>query len=385
MATLFGYSDPATQAWMILDAVRTDAYAEAIAATVGPDDVVLDIGSGSGVLALLAAKAGAKKVYALEMGSAKHLLRAHVQENGWADVIEIVEGNLRDAPPMDPKPTVILAEMLGHFAPQERMHALYAIARDRLAAPGARMIPGRYRLSFGLAHLESLQADVDRLHDVHGVRFGYLTDRLLARPTLTRVSADAMVSGEAGTEWVACDGPRPTTYEVSVPVVRSAPVNAIVVSWEAELAPGVMLGTRPGDPVTHWVQLVLPLHPALEVHEGERAQIVFNPRILTDRGSYAWRLRVGDRDVGGDAMNSMVGGNDLATVAARMGLTLKQPERFDATVDLEAWRAALAEGVEGVTISDLAQRVLDAQPGRFASLDDARQCAMGLLRAAEAL
>ena len=129
MATLFGYSDPATQAWMILDAVRTDAYAEAIAATVGPDDVVLDIGSGSGVLALLAAKAGAKKVYALEMGSAKHLLRAHVQENGWADVIEIVEGNLRDAPPMDPKPTVILAEMLGHFAPQERMHALYAIAR----------------------------------------------------------------------------------------------------------------------------------------------------------------------------------------------------------------------------------------------------------------
>lgn len=51
---------------MLNDLQRNEAYMEALQAAVKPDDIVLEVGCGSGILSLLAARAGAKHVYAIE-------------------------------------------------------------------------------------------------------------------------------------------------------------------------------------------------------------------------------------------------------------------------------------------------------------------------------
>ena len=50
--------------WMIGDRVRTDAYPRALEQTVEPGAIVLDIGTGSGIMAFMACKFGASRVYA---------------------------------------------------------------------------------------------------------------------------------------------------------------------------------------------------------------------------------------------------------------------------------------------------------------------------------
>ena len=150
MTRLYGFSDPAEQAAMVLDRVRIDAYARAIAAVVRPGDVVLDVGSGSGVLALLAAKAGARKVYAVERTGVIELVRLHAQANGFGDVVEPIHADLADLTTLPERPRVVLAELLGHFAPAEQAHRAYRLAR-RLAAEGAVLIPGGYRIMFAAA------------------------------------------------------------------------------------------------------------------------------------------------------------------------------------------------------------------------------------------
>src|SRR6185503_9679007 len=51
---------------MLADRVRVDAYASAIRAVVKPGDLVLDLGTGTGILAFLACEAGARHVFAID-------------------------------------------------------------------------------------------------------------------------------------------------------------------------------------------------------------------------------------------------------------------------------------------------------------------------------
>lgn len=60
------YGDLELQRRMVADRPRTDAFAAAIREVVRPTDTVLDVGTGTGILAMLAARAGARKVYAID-------------------------------------------------------------------------------------------------------------------------------------------------------------------------------------------------------------------------------------------------------------------------------------------------------------------------------
>jgi len=70
---------------MLVDDARMQAYLHAILKTVQPGDVVLDIGSGTGIMAHFACLAGARHVYAVEQGPVIELAKAISQRNGYGD------------------------------------------------------------------------------------------------------------------------------------------------------------------------------------------------------------------------------------------------------------------------------------------------------------
>src|SRR5690348_6180833 len=76
---------------MIADRGRTDAFARALRQVIEPGCVVLDIGTGTGIFAMLACKYGAGRVYAVEPSDAIQVAREIAVANGYADRIEFIQ------------------------------------------------------------------------------------------------------------------------------------------------------------------------------------------------------------------------------------------------------------------------------------------------------
>src|SRR5215475_4813128 len=77
---------------MIADKARMQAYEAALRRVVGPDSVVLDLGSGSGIMAFLACRLGVRQVIAVESDNVVQLARQIAAANGWATRIEFLQG-----------------------------------------------------------------------------------------------------------------------------------------------------------------------------------------------------------------------------------------------------------------------------------------------------
>src|SRR5262245_43544698 len=127
------------------DRVRVDAYAAAIPRVVQPGDVVLDIGTGTGLLGILACRAGARRVYAIEAEGSVEVARAVAAANGAADRMVFVHGH--SAHVTIPEPVnAVLADLLGHMGFEAGVFQVYEQARKWLA-PGARVMPSRITIA----------------------------------------------------------------------------------------------------------------------------------------------------------------------------------------------------------------------------------------------
>lgn len=143
--TVLSYGIPGYHRSMLADSARNDFYARAIRDAVRPGDVVLDIGTGSGLLAMMAAQAGAAKVVACEANPAlAATAREIVERNGFGDRIEVVTAKstaLERSGALAGGADLIVSEIFSHNlidegAIESLNHGIKALAR-----PGARIIP----------------------------------------------------------------------------------------------------------------------------------------------------------------------------------------------------------------------------------------------------
>lgn len=179
---------------MLSDRVRMNAYHNAIFKNPKhfKDKVILDVGTGSGILAIWAAQAGAKKVYAVEatkMAGHAHQLAAG---NGVENIVEVIEGSIEDID-LPEKVDVIISEWMGYFLIRESMFDSVIHARDRWLKSTGIMYPSHARMwvapvKSGLGNqkmqdYENVMADWDEFtqdtQDFYGVDMSALTDPFL--------------------------------------------------------------------------------------------------------------------------------------------------------------------------------------------------------------
>ncbi len=133
---------------MLNDRARTASYQRAIRETVTSGDVVVDVGTGTGVLAITAAMAGARHVYAIEGSTMGRLAQRNFITNRLADRITLIEGRSTHVD-LPEKADVMVSEIIGNDPLDESILETTADAVKRLLRPGARLIPANLRI-YGL-------------------------------------------------------------------------------------------------------------------------------------------------------------------------------------------------------------------------------------------
>jgi SAM-dependent methyltransferase len=175
---ILSFKVPGFHRSMLADEPRNRAYESAIRSAVRPGDLVLDIGAGSGLLAMMAARAGAGRVVACEADRAlAATARGIVAANGYGEGVEIVaerSTRLDRAGALEAGADLIVAEIFSHTLLDEGAIESLNDAMNRLAAPGARIIPCSASIQVALAEYRGEL--LPRLGEVEGFDLG-LFDR----------------------------------------------------------------------------------------------------------------------------------------------------------------------------------------------------------------
>ncbi|NCF29131.1 MAG: methyltransferase domain-containing protein [Gammaproteobacteria bacterium] len=289
MYDLIGYGS------MIADSVRTEAYARALRDAVNPDSAVLDIGTGTGLLALLACRYGARRVYAVEPSDAIALAREIARANGYAERITFIQGMSERVTLPEPV-DIIVSDIRGVLPLCQRSVQSVLDARRRLLAPGGILIPGRDLLMVALI-------DAPNLYEKHALPWDapiHGLDMTAARRFVNNTWHNGRATPEqllvAPKRWGELDY---ATFEspdvrgdVSWTAERTGIAHGLSVWFDSKLAPGAAFSNAPDHPRLIYGSGFFPLSEPVAVNEGDRINVSLRADLVGEDYTWSWNTKI---------------------------------------------------------------------------------------------
>ena len=275
---------------MIADAGRFGAYAKAIAAAVRPGDTVAEIGCGPGVFSLLACRAGARRVFAIESDDSIQFARQLAAANGFADRIEFFQSDSRKTK-LPERVNVIVSDIRGVLPLHD--HAIPSLedARQRLLAPGGIMIPLRDTLKAAVINADEYYSRLISpwQKSVPGID---LSPSLL--PILNQSYGSSFKKDQLLTQpqdWGLLDytvgAPTRVNAELDFHATRNGTAHGVCLWFETRLFEEIGYSSGPGATATIYGQLFLPWLEPVAVEKGQKIRIALHADLVGQ--DYIWR------------------------------------------------------------------------------------------------
>mmetsp|Transcript_3465 Transcript_3465/g.10764 ORF Transcript_3465/g.10764 Transcript_3465/m.10764 type:complete len:379 (-) Transcript_3465:88-1224(-) len=264
---------------MLKDQVRTGSYMRAIVGNrhLFEGKTVLDVGSGTGILCLFAAKAGAKRCFGIECSDIADYATEIARKNGHGDTITYIRGKVEEVQLPVEEVDIIVSEWMGYFLIYESMLDSVLFARDKWLTKGGLLFPDHARLyTAAIEDADYKEEKIGFWSHVWGFDFSPMRQMVMQEPISDIVDAGAIATESACIlELDLYKAKREdldflTAY--SLRVTRKDFLHALVVWFDVSFqacSPHVVLSTAPGKPYTHWKQTVLYFDEPLVAHKGD--------------------------------------------------------------------------------------------------------------------
>lgn len=357
---------------MISDEARVSRYVEALRRAVKPGSVVLDIGTGTGILAMLACRFGARRVFAVEPGDVIELAREFAAANGFSDRIEFIQG-VSTAVELPERADVVVAEIHGILPLFEKSIVTLVDARTRLLAPGGTMIPARETIWASVVHAPALYSRIvgpwgdnplgvdlalGRRHaasQIYGAKFA--PSELFGAPARWAVLDYATIQGPD------------VTAIVSMRADRGGIAHGIGMWFDSTLSEGVEMSNAPGSPPLIFGNAFLPWPEPVALAQGDVIEVEIGAKLLGDRYMWRWQSRVTSAGRERAAFRqSQFQGALIVPDKLRRQAASHQP-RLNEAGEIE--RLVLGRMAERLPLGDIAGELRERFPSRFARWEDA--------------
>lgn len=257
---------------MLADEARTLAFREAITHLVRPGDIVVDLGSGTGILAMFACQAGAARVYAIESAGIAEVARRLIKDNGFSDRIVLIN-ELSTKVELPEKVDVIVSETLGNIGLEEGIMVFLSDVRKRFLKPGGRVSPRAVECSFApVESVRAYQLDIGFWSERrYGLNFEALRERAVNLPQAACFVVDDLLADAAGCIRVDLldSTPFSATGTAMFEVVRPGTLHGFAAWFRVELTERHWICTAPPNPLPNWRHGFFPLEYPLTVHSND--------------------------------------------------------------------------------------------------------------------
>jgi len=264
---------------MLKDDVRTKAYQRAIEDNKldFKGKVVLDIGAGTGILSIFAARAGAKKVFAVENAEIAYFAEGIVKKNGFSKVITVLKGKMEEVKLPVKKVDIIISEWMGYFLLYESMLDSVLWARDKYLVEGGLMLPDKAQIFVAAIEDQKLRASKKSFWaNVYGVDMSCLSETVFKDPMIDVLPPTQIISSECKILDLNLGSCKANAVQFSTVYQLTFAQNNTcygLVSWFDtvfhNLENPVTLSTSPYKKYTHWKQVTFFVDEPFQVRKGD--------------------------------------------------------------------------------------------------------------------
>lgn len=264
---------------MLKDEVRTRGYMRAITQNkhLFQGKIVLDVGCGTGILCMFAAKAGAKAVYGIECAEIAHQARQIVKDNGFENVITILKGKVEEIDLPVPKVDIIISEWMGYFLLYESMLDTVLFARDKWLNAGGLIFPDK--ASLHLVAIEDAEYREDKINfwdNVYGFNMKCIKQMALIEPLVDTCNANQIISDPCTVLDIDIYTVKKEELDFQskfeLKVNRDDYCHALVAYFDVTFSKThtkLKFSTGPRSKYTHWKQTVFYLNNEMVVNNGD--------------------------------------------------------------------------------------------------------------------